>query len=583
MWNFFIRLFGPKRKRRRRRIADTSAAQTGAKPTVKPAVPFQLPPRRQTANAPDHYKKGDVIGDRYDIHGIVGIGGFGVVYLAICRDPQNVCALKTFRHELLASAKSRDAFKKEALLWVNLDEHPFILAARFVSEFSGRLFVHMDYIASDEKQRASLADHLALTDGPLEIDQILKWAVQFCLGMEHAQAHGILCHRDIKPANILISQDGTLKISDFGLATAAEVAWQNAGGQIGSLITGDPKDGFGLTLMQTGAKARCGTPGYMAPEVYRGEGADVRSDIYSFGLVLWQMASGSRLPPFATQYRGDLEELMRETYEQQMTGHLPRADEVLDPIIERCLHPQQAERWGSFRALREALEPILERVTGQKLEIPTMDYKEVEILINKGGSLNSLGRFEEAIAYLDRALAIDPQDGKAWSNKGTSFAALGRPEEALRCYDQALGINPQDAAAWFNKGLSLSVLKRSKEAIECYDQSLAIDPQFVKAWCSKADELCNLRRFEEALPCYDHALGINPLDAISWINKGATLSALGRRKEAIGCYDQSLAIDPRFVQAWVNKGTALTALGRHDEARECHAQAQALHPRKKNA
>jgi len=579
MKNFLIRLFGLTQKTQAPRGAGKSVARTVAKPTAKPVVAFQLPPLRQT-KAPAHYKKGDVIGDRYDIYGIVGKGGLGVVYLAQCRDPNNVCALKTFRDELLASPTARAAFKKEALLWVNLDEHPFILAARFVSEFSGRLFVQMDFIAPDEKRRASLADHLALTNGPLEIDQLLKWSVQFCLGMEHAHAHGIVCHRDIKPANILIRRDGTLKIGDFGLATAAEVAWQKTEGQNASLITGDPQDGFCFSLLQTGAKTRCGTPGYMAPEVYRGEGADIRSDIYSFGLVLWQMTSGSRIPPFATQYRGNLEHLMREIYEQQMTGHLPRTDERLDPIIQRCLDPQPAQRWGGFQELRGALEPILERITGQKVEIPKRVYKEAEVLTNKGGSLNSLGKYEEAITCLDRALAIDPQMAPAWGNKGCSLASLGRRDEALRCFDQALAINPLDAIVLFNKGLSLAVLGRRKEAIECYDQSLAIDTRFVKAWSSKGNELNKLGRKNEGLYCYNQALAINPLDAVSWNNKGATLAALHRREEAIECYDKSLTINPRFAQAWVNKGNSLTALGRRKEANHCFAEAKAIDPKK---
>ena len=123
----------------------------------------------------------------------------------------------------------KENFKREALLWVNLEEHPFILAARFVEEFSGRLFVAMDYIAPDDRGRVSLADHLAAARGPLDTDQALQWAIMFCYGMEHANQRGIKCHRDIKPANILIRQDGTLLISDFGLAAAAEAAWKGQG------------------------------------------------------------------------------------------------------------------------------------------------------------------------------------------------------------------------------------------------------------------------------------------------------------------------------------------------------------------
>jgi serine/threonine protein kinase len=218
-----------------------------------------------------------------------------------------VCALKTFRDELLANPAAREAFKKEALLWVNLGEHPFILAARWVEEAFGRLFVAMDYIAPDAEGRVSLADHLAHANGRLDTNQILEWAIQFCIGMEHANSRGIECHRDIKPANILISRDGILKISDFGLASAAEAAWRQRNGHGVMLAAADSNMSFGFSLIETDGKKLCGTPGYMPPEVLRGESPDRRSDIYSFGLVLWQMAAGSPVLPFLVSYRGDMQ------------------------------------------------------------------------------------------------------------------------------------------------------------------------------------------------------------------------------------------------------------------------------------
>src|SRR5439155_11876933 len=81
---------------------------------------------------------------------------------------------------------------------------------------------------------------------------------------------------------------------------------------------------FGFSLMAAAGKVRCGTPGYIAPEVYRCEKADVRSDIYSFGLVLWQMAVGSRLPPFIVPWRRDVESFLRAIYEQQIASRVPR-------------------------------------------------------------------------------------------------------------------------------------------------------------------------------------------------------------------------------------------------------------------
>ena len=596
MKDFFGSLFGQEEKPRRE---------------AKQAAPVRREAPRQDAAEP--YKKGDLIGGSYTVHGTLGKGGFGVVYLVHTRETREVWALKTFRDELLSDAAAREAFKKEALLWVNLEAHPFILAARWVQELSGRLFVVMDYVAPDVHGRVSLADYLARAGGPLDAGRTLKWAVQFCLGMEHAQACGIKCHRDIKPANILIAQNGTLKISDFGLAAAAEVAWRGTGGRGGSLVTRDPEGSFGLSLMQTGGKARCGTPGYMAPEVYRGEGADIRSDIYSFGLLLWQMAAGSPRPPFVAPYRGDMEGYLRQIYEQQMTGCVPQVDGFLGPVIERCLRPKPAERYGSFGELRGALEPILERKTGEKLEVPQVGEKTAGFWINKGGSLATLGRHEEAISCFDQALAIDSRDAMAWHNKGSALnclgrrkeaiscfdqalaidprygmawagkgialAELGRHEAAISCYDQAVAIDPRDATAWNNKGNALSGLGRREEAISCYDQALALDPRYATAWYSKGNALSSLGRREEAINCYDQALALDPQDAGAWAGKGGSLADLGRRAEAISCYDQALALDPRYATAWNDKGLALAVLGRHEEALRCYGRALALDPR----
>jgi tetratricopeptide (TPR) repeat protein len=562
MKDLFGRLFGQEQKPRQE---------------PEPAAPARREAPRQ--EAAEIYKKGDVIGGQYEVHRILGKGGFGVAYLVYDRETREVCAIKTFRDELLADPGAREAFRNEALLWVNLDRHPFILAARWVIEVSGRLFVKMDYVAPDSYARVSLADHLARAGGPLDADQTLKWAAQFCLGMEHAQARGIKCHRDIKPANILITEDGTLKISDFGLAASAEAAWRRTGGRDGSLVARGPEGGFGLSLMQTGGKARCGTPGYMSPEVYRGEGADIRSDIYSFGLVLWQMAAGSPTPPFVVPYRGDLEGYLRQIYEKQMTSRVPCVDGSLGPVIERCLRQKPSERYGSFAELRRAMEPILEHRSGKKVEVPQVGEKTPAFWVSKGGSLYTLGRHEEAISCHDKALAIDSRYTSAWCNKGSSLSALGRREEALRCYDQALVTDPRYAMAWNNKGFALGELGRREEAISCYDQALALDPRSALTWNNKGVSLAALGRREEAINCYDQALALDPRDAAVWNNKGNALATLGRHGEAITCYDQALAIDPRFAAAWNSKGLALHNLGRREEALACYDQALAIDPR----
>ena len=573
MKSFFENLFGRKLPPE---TPKRHAQAPASNPSQEPAV--------------DPYTSGDVIAGKYEVRRVLGKGGCGIVYLVRLRETGEAFALKTFKDELTANPAVLEAFKKEALVWVNLEQHPFILPAIWVEEIrhgriatsepsgklvmdarsaqqvSGRLLVIMDYVEADPKGRATLGDFLA--NGSLDESQVLKWGIQFCLGMEHARAHGVECHRDIKPANIMITQDGTLKVSDFGLAIATETALRGFAGRVGSSVTG--KDGdFGLSVIQAEGKAIRGTPGYIAPEVCRSEGASVRSDIYSFGLVLWQMAAGSPFPPFRVPRGADTIGYMRAVYAQQVSGGIPRLDGPLGGVIERCLQPAPSDRFGTFQELRAALEPIFERKTGRKFEMPQSTGKTAAFWNNKGGSLAALGRHEEAICCYDTALDIEPQSPKIWNNKGCALSALGRRKDALECFDRALTSDPRFALAWQNKGGALHWLGRLEDALHCHDKALALDNSDAGAWQKKGSVLAAMGKNADAVACYDRALALTPRDIASLYNKGQSLKNLGRGAEALGCLDQVLAIDSRIEEAWVDKGTLLAAIGRHEDAILC--------------
>lgn len=553
MKEFFQNLFGRK------------PAQHGAqKPaTSAPATPIQRPEF-------DPFKKGDVIGGTFEVLRKLGEGGFGVVYLVRHRESGELFALKTFRDEFLTDSATREAFKKEALLWTNLQDHPCIVAARWVQEFHGRLFVMMDYLPADSAGRVSLGDYFG--KGPLDANAALKWAIQFCQGMEHATAHGIRCHRDIKPGNILIAQDGTLKVADFGLVAVqheltdrerlAARLCNEAGIQLiverakeGELLNVIRRDdgSFGFSMISRDGKTICGTPGYMAPELYRGEMADLRSDIYSFGLVLWQMATGNRQPPFMAAWDGDMGTFMRAIYEQQMSVRVPAVDSPFSTVIGRCLHPQPAERYSGFRDLRKDLEAIFERRTNQRVQVPQPEEQSATFWSNRGGSLCSLGRFEEAIACFDKALEIEPGYGHAWSNKGVVLYSLGRNRESLQCFERALKIDSRDAMAWSNAGNVLSTLGQHEDALRCCDKSLALDPHNPTTWNNKGNAHHALGRFEEAIVSYQKAVAVDQRDARGWYNQGGSLRALGRHSEAIHAYAKALAINPHSASACYSK------------------------------
>jgi len=509
------------------------------------------------------YRKGDFIGQDYEVYGILGKGGCGIVYLVYSHEGVGVFALKTFLDEFLADQEVRKRFQKEANIWVELGNYPYLVRAYFVEEISGRLYIAVEYIAPNEQGLNSLEGYLQRQ--PPDLAQSLRWGVQICHGMEYAYSKGVRAHRDLKPTNIMITQDKTAKITDFGLAgvltesPAIHALGLGAGGLSGQTMLGT---GFG-------------TPTHMAPEQFdNAAGCDERSDIYSFGVVLYQMTAGGRLP-FPVPMGADWQEEMRQLHRE---SPVPRLDSPLFPIIQRCLEKSPEKRYQTFKEVRTNLEPLLLHQTGEVVIPPQLKELEAWEWVNKGVSLGSLGRYEEAIHCCEKALALDPRNVNAWTNKGVSLNSLGRYDEALHCSDKALEIDPRNVNAWNNKGVSLNSLGRYDEAIRCCDKALELDPRYASAWTNKGNSLHFLGHDEDAIHCYDKALELDPRNATLWSNKGGSLHSLGRFEEAIRCCDKALELDPHYGNAWTNKGNSLGSLGCYDEAISCYDKALALDP-----
>ena len=161
-----------------------------------------VPAPRNQPQLFEPFKKGDVVGSAFEVLRKLGEGGFGVVYLVRHRESGGLFALKTFRDEFLADPQTREAFKREASLWSNLQTHPCVVVARWVQEIHGCLFVMMDYVPADSAGRVSLGDYLG--NGPIDANTALKWGIQFCQGMEHAAAHGIRCHRETLNKEVIV-------------------------------------------------------------------------------------------------------------------------------------------------------------------------------------------------------------------------------------------------------------------------------------------------------------------------------------------------------------------------------------------
>lgn len=512
---------------------------------------------------------GITLAGKYRIARILGKGGFGVVYLARHVQRDKLCALKCTLPELFANSSARDLFKQECQIWIDLGAHPFIVSAEWVQEINGQVFVQMEYIPPDERNRTTMQHYLDEAEGPLGEGLIARWGVEFCLAMEHAAAHGMKCHRDIKPSNILIGVNGEAKASDFGIA---------------------------LSSSATGVRSLsgvAGTRGYIAPELLGGKAPDVQSDIYSFGVVLLQLVTGSRRPP-------------------EMSFQFASSDKrtPIHDWIGRCLSPEASRRYASFKSLRldiEAAYPESAKASSQQ----TLESMTANSWSNKGASLQTLGRWPDAETCYRRALALDPNHAKAWNNLASAYLSMRNNSSALDAADRAIGIQPNYALAHLTRAKALHALGRSTEALESCVRAAKLDPASATMRSMKGSLMLFLRRTREAIADFDAALAIdanhhgarrgmgdahlmlgnhqeaarhyyqaccaNPFEPETWNNLGNCLGRTNRQQAAEAYHCATLA-DPAYAPAWSNLGSVRAAEGNTAEARDCFEKAIRLDP-----
>jgi eukaryotic-like serine/threonine-protein kinase len=473
---------------------------------------------------------GDVIDNRMkvkEIFGGEGRSGMGIVY--ICRDQQSgaIYALKTFQDQYLASKEARSMFEREALIWVSLGNHPYIVQAKWAQLWEGRLYLVLEYIAPDATGRNSLSHYLP----SLTTVTALRMAVQFCYGMEHAYACGIEVHRDVKPDNIMIKADGTVKITDFGLAKVPAKDISDTYKSSGNLSS--PAGMFRTSQI---GKVR-GTLPYMAEECFLGT-ANQSSDIFSFGMVLYQMFNKGELPYTDNQGR-----FVNWSY----TDHL--IDNLLLEIIQKCTAIKAKDRYASFSLLKNDLQEALQIVIGETLPEPHIPELIAEELNNIGVALNNLGHYKKAIPYFDRAIEKIPTWAWPWMNKGYALDGLNAYEPALEHYEKALSLKPNYPEAWQNKGVTYTQLMRYKEALACCRKAVSIAPQFLYAWNTMASCLNHLGRYEEAIECCEKAIAISPRFANVWLHLAEARDALGQKKEALNAVRSALNLNPDLWSA----------------------------------
>jgi eukaryotic-like serine/threonine-protein kinase len=275
----------------------------------------------------------------YEILSAIGAGGMGEVYRARDTRLDRLVAIKVLPAHMADKADLRERFEREARTIASLN-HPHICVLHDIGQQDGTDFLVMEYLEGE-----TLAERLK--KGALPIEQVLQYAIEIADALDKAHRKGIT-HRDLKPGNVMLTKTGT-KLLDFGLAKLKqEVTPVNA--RLSELPTAnDPLTAQGSIM---------GTLQYMAPEQLEGKEVDARTDIFAFGLVVYEMAAGKRA--FEGKSQASVIGAILRDYPPAISSLQRMTPPALDRIVKRCLVKDPDDRWQSANDLTNELNWIAE-------------------------------------------------------------------------------------------------------------------------------------------------------------------------------------------------------------------------------
>ena len=488
----------------------------------------------------------------------LGGGGMGVVYLAEDTRLDRKVAIKFLPAEVATDERAKQRLLREAKTAATLD-HPNICAIYEVGEEDSHSFIVLQYIEG-ETLAARLKRHLP------DLREALAIATQVADALNEAHGRGII-HRDIKPENIMLTTRNQVKVLDFGLAKMVRDS---------SVMGADTASMLSIPGMVMG------TVPYMSPEQVRGEELDCRSDIFSFGTVLYELLSGRR--PFEAKSSAEVISAILTTepppISRSSLGHSGSGEEQL---IRKCLEKDAALRYQTMSDLIPDLQQIRrEYETGQVTpRSGTTTVKPKAITGDKGGRfrVSRLGLVLTSLALVLAAAGV-------WF---FSIRSLKRTPAAA-----VMSSNPVAYDAYMRGRVNVGSENpdNNNAAIKLFEQSVAADPNFAAAYAELARAYTIKARYsgtaaekqklyEDAEVDVEKALAIDPNLAEGHFARGLILWTPYKRfphEQAIQSYRRAIELNPNFDEAHHQLGFIYLHIGLLDKAQQEIEKALAINP-----
>lgn len=523
---------------------------------------------------------GDTLPGGYEIFD-VRRGGMGVVYCVKHSDLAYCFAVKTFQDKYVRDNATVKRFLREGEAWIRLGRHPNLVQAFMVEIIDNKPHLFLEYVAGGSLKTV-------IAHSALPIPRILDIALQICDGMIHIQRTLGFVHRDLKPDNLLLTANGRVQITDFGLISSLNPA--STGSLVAATAITSPVVPD-LTVQGGGM----GTPTYMAPEQWRGA-ATIKSDIYSFGIVLYEMLCGK--PPFVLEAGEPLYVLNAKHVTQlpinvrTYRGDVP---ERLCSILDACLEKSPDRRPSGFGNIQNALLDIYHEAVGRTWQPSPYDQlpsgSQATAALLAGMSLAALGNHTAALAEVKKALAAEPGNALALLQKGKNYHFIGEHYQALACFECIHNSLPDDEENNDLLARCLNTMKHYNRALDCARRVTELAPHNFSGWNNMAVALAGLAHKAEvnalgneedagalhtytvgfclaceSLSALDKAIQIAPDNPEIWNNRGYLLGRCGYPEDAIDTFIRSVELNPRYMQPYLNMSEILFAIGRETDA-----------------
>ncbi len=502
----------------------------------------------------------------YEIQDMIGEGGMGIVYRAWDPTLSRTLAVKVIRRENLGP-QGKERFLREARACSSIN-HSNIVTVYAAGEEDGCLYLAMEFL--DGRTLREIIDQ-----GPIPWEQALKWLIDILDALDRLHQEGIV-HRDLKPENIMITTDGVVKLMDFGIARITTVET--------------------ITMEQS----TLGTVFYMSPEQVAGKKVDPRSDLFSIGIILYQMLSG--VLPFRGEHPMAIMYSITNEIPSPIEDFTVALPEELKSIIDQTLEKDPTSRFPDAGSLRNALVDLIKaketaytqvlpvsrkRTLFTRIIVPAALLCAIGIMITslvfkgrgpKGDRAtaerhNQLaidyeqeGNIDEAKVEYRNAIIADPEWAVPWNNLAHIALGEGNLAEADSLLRKAVSIKHDYVAALYNLGSVLWDQNDVTNAEKYFRTAIESDSSFIGSYNNLGALLVSIGRVEDAAEILDIGLvkeqeypSHAEMRGFLLKNRGKVAEKLGQEMEAFDYWIQALLILPqntelhRFLAEWYER------------------------------